>query len=459
MNYIQIVDLVFLIATTILGILTVHFAIFAIVGLFAKKKFPKTEKKLKYGVIIPARNEEKVIANLILSVQKNNYPQEKLQIFVIAHNCTDKTAEVARALGATVYEYNNPEECTMGYAFRYLFKQIEADYGTKNYDGFFLFNADNILDKDYFSKMNDAFVYYNGERVITSCRNSKNFGANVMSACYGLYFMQGCVLECRGRSVLGCSTRVQGTGYVISSKVVENGWNYVTLTEDWEFSADQVLQGRNIVYCDDAMFYDEQPTSNKIMLRQRLRWHKGHLLVFLTKTKELFKKLFKRSPKDKKPNKFSTYDIMVNIMPICVTTAAIFVFNWVFILLTPLFMSNYLEIWRTHLIDFGWTLLKGYLTILFIAILLFIWERKRIKDVPLMTKVLAALFFPIFLFVSIPLETICVFKKVGWKAIPHTDTTDFEKVNQKLVNQPDTAEPGTASTSEAQPETGTSTAN
>ncbi len=458
MNYIQIVDLVFLIATTLLGILTVHFAVFAIVGLFAKKKFPQTEKKLKYGVIIPARNEEKVIENLILSVQKNNYPQDKLQIFVIAHNCTDKTAEVARALGATVYEYNNPEECTMGYAFRYLFKQIEADYGTKNYDGFFLFNADNILDKDYFSKMNDAFVYYNGERVITSCRNSKNFGANVMSACYGLYFMQGCILECRGRSVLGCSTRVQGTGYVISSKVVENGWNYVTLTEDWEFSADQVLQGRNIVYCDDAVFYDEQPTSNKIMLRQRLRWHKGHLLVFLAKTKELFKKLFKRTPKNQKSNKFSTYDIMVNIMPICVTTAAIFILNWIFILLTPLFMSNYLAIWRTHLIDLGWTLLKGYLTILFIAILLFIWERKRIKDVPLMTKILAVLFFPIFLFISIPIETICVFKKVGWKAIPHTDTTDFEKVNQKLVGQLDTAENNTATT-EIQSETGTPTAN
>ncbi len=431
MNYIEIVDLVFLVLSALLGLLTVHFVIFAIVGLFAKKKFPKAENKLKYGVIIPARNEEKVIGGLIESVQKNNYPQDKLQIFVIAHNCTDKTAEVARAMGATVYEYNNPDERTMGYAFRYLFKQIEADYGTQNFDGFFLFNADNILDKDYFNKMNDAFVYYNGERVITSCRNSKNFGANVMSACYGLYFLQGCRLECRGRSVLGCSTRVQGTGYVISSKIVENGWNYVTLTEDWEFSADQVLQGRNIVYCDEAMFYDEQPTDNKIMLRQRLRWAKGHLLVCLTKTGALLKKLFKREKNNKKKNnKFSIFDITVNIMPICTLATTIFLLNWLFILLTPLFMSNYLDVWQTHLASLGVSTLISYISTVVIACVLYICEHKRIKNVSLLTKILSVLFFPIFMFVYFPLELISVFKKVEWKAIPHKDTTDFAKVNQ-----------------------------
>lgn len=92
-------------------------------GVFTKKKFPKTDKKLKYGLIIPARNEEKVVGNLIKSIQKCDYPQDKLQIFVIAHNCMDNTAQICRELGATVYEYNNPDECTMGYAFRYLFNK------------------------------------------------------------------------------------------------------------------------------------------------------------------------------------------------------------------------------------------------------------------------------------------------------------------------------------------------
>lgn len=173
MNYLQIIDLIFGTIMTIFGLMTLHFLVFSIIGVFAKKKFPKAKVKHKYGIIIPARNEEPVVGGLIQSVYKNNYPQDKLQVFVIAHNCTDKTAEVARNLGATVYEYNNPDERTMGYAFKYLFEQIEKDYGTQNYDGFFLFNADNILDANYFEKMNDAFDATEGKSVITSFRNSK----------------------------------------------------------------------------------------------------------------------------------------------------------------------------------------------------------------------------------------------------------------------------------------------
>lgn len=430
MNYIQVVDLVFSIILTVFGLMGIQFLFFGILGLFCKKKFPKAEKKLKYGIVIAARNEEKVIENLIKSVQKNDYPQDKLQIFVVAHNCTDKTAEVARAAGATVYEYNNPEERTKGYAFKYLFQQIETDYGTKSYDGFFVFDADNILSKDYFDKMNDAFVYYNGERVITSYRNSKNFGTNTMSAAYGLYFLLSCRFEFRSRSVLGCSTRVSGTGFLFSPKVVENGWNYVTLVEDWEFSADQVLQGRNIVYCDDAILYDEQPTNHKTMIRQRLRWQKGHLMMFF-KVKALIKRLFTKTPKEQKNNKFSIYDMAYNTLPVFTITASIFILNWLFILLTPIFMPNvFLSVWQSHLINLAWTTLEWYLSLVFIAILIYLCERKRIKNVPFMTKVFATLYFPIFMFLAIPLEVIAAFMKIDWKTISHTDTTNFEKVNQ-----------------------------
>ena len=168
MNYFEIVRLIMNIIFSAFSIILSHFLLFAVMGVFFKKTFPKTEKINKFGLIIPARNEEKVVAGLIESIQKNNYPQDKLHIFVIAHNCTDKTAQIARSLGATVYEYDNPEENTMGYAFRHLFECIERDWGTQNFDGFFMFNADNILDINYISKMNDAFEFYGRDSVITS---------------------------------------------------------------------------------------------------------------------------------------------------------------------------------------------------------------------------------------------------------------------------------------------------
>lgn len=438
MDYYSIVSTIFWIIQSLIGLCLAHFAFFSLVGVFARKKFPKAKTQHKYGLIIPARNEEAVIGNLIKSMQKQNYPQELLQIFVIAHNCTDRTAEISRELGATVYEYNNPNERTMGYAFRQLFKCIEEDYGTQNYDGFFLFNADNILDKDYIDKMNDAFEAGDCKNVITSFRNSKNFGANVMSGLYGVYFMSGCRLESRGRTVCGCSTRVQGTGYVIPAEVVKDGWPYVTLTEDWEFTADQILHGRKIVYCDEAVFYDEQPTTFKVMWKQRLRWARGHLLVCLTRGKALFKSLFKRTPKGEKSHKFSKYDIFINSMPLCVTNVVLWLLNFILITLTPFFGVDAAVFWKEYGITFGISAATAYLTMLLQAVLIFIVEHKRIKC-NWFKKILIILFWPLFVFISFPIEVVSVFcKNLGWSKIPHTDTTNFETLNQGTTAEAET---------------------
>ncbi len=428
MSYLDIVSLVFAVIYGVFALMTVHFVFFSIVGLFAKKTYPKAKVQHKYGVIIPARNEEAVVGNLIKSVYKNNYPQDKLQVFVIAHNCTDNTAKIARELGATVYEYNNPNECTMGYAFRYLFDCIREDYGVKNYDGFFLFNADNILSVDYFEKMNDAFDATGGEKIITSFRNSKNFGTNVMSGLYGLYFTLGCRFESRGRTAVGCSTRVQGTGYVISSKLVENGWKYVTLTEDWEFSADQVINGSKIEFCDDAVFYDEQPTTFKIMWRQRLRWSRGHLLVCVTRFKDLIKSLFSRK---KHKNKGSVYDMFINCMPVCAVVTAVGALQMIAYLLSPLFGVPLVDAIMKCLTTLGGSLASFYVANFFSAIIVFIAERKRIKDVSFGHKILIILFWPLFVLIQFPIDIVAIFKKnLGWKPIPHEDTTNFEALNE-----------------------------
>lgn len=429
MDYIEIVNLVFFVLAALVSLLLAHFAIFAIVGLFTRKKFPKTEEKLKYGIIIPARNEETVVGNLIKSVYKNKYPQDKLHVFVIAHNCDDNTAQISRELGATVYEYNNPNECTMGYAFKYLFDRIREDYGTENYDGFFLFNADNILADDYFDKMNDAFVANKKEKVITSFRNSKNFGSNVISAMYGIYFIQGCRYESRGRTVCGCSTRVQGTGYVVPSEVVQNGWPYVTLTEDWEFSADQIIRNRKIIYCDEAVFYDEQPTRVRIMLRQRLRWAKGHLLVCLSRYSDLLKGLFKSKKRGGGKYKFSLYDMSVNILPVCVMSVVLFIAQLVCMAVAPALGYDAVQLWTQWAINMGFSAAGFYALNLVGGVVVLLVEHKRLKNVRFGVLLGSLILWPIFIFLSVPLEIICLFVKVGWKQIPHDDTTTFEQVN------------------------------
>lgn len=437
--YFTITNAVVLALYAISFLLVAHFAVFGVVGLFKRKVFPTAEKKLRYGIVIGARNEQAVIGNLIESIKASDYPQDKIQIFVVAHNCTDDTAAVARAAGATVYEYNNPDECTKGYAARYLFKQIERDFGTQNYAAFITLDADNVLDTKFMEKMNDAFVA-NGERVVvTSFRNSKNFGTNVISAMYGLYFVQGCRIESRGRTVLGCSTRVQGTGYLIPASVVKDGWNYVTLTEDWELTADQVLAGTPILYCDEAVTYDEQPTDIHIMWRQRLRWAKGHLLVGIGRFKDVLRTLFTRRSEDSQVRKFSVFDLGMNIYPSLIVFVVILLIQQIFIWLSPLFgrsvLDSYVATMPSTLIGFA----LYYIFTMLVTTMVYFVERKRIHKFNPLVKLGSILLMPLFLAVSFVLAVVALFTKdISWKPIPHKDTTDLstlQAMDEELLGE------------------------
>lgn len=110
-----------------------------------------------------------------------------LTVFVMADNCTDATADIARREGAVVYTRFNREKVGKGYALEQLLLHIEEDY-PKVYDGFFVFDADNVLDCRFVEEMNRTFS--DGYEVVTSYRNSKNYGDNWISAGYALWFIR-----------------------------------------------------------------------------------------------------------------------------------------------------------------------------------------------------------------------------------------------------------------------------
>ncbi len=159
-----------------------------------------------------------------------------------------------------------------------------------SFEGYFVFDADNLLKKDYISRMNDAFD--SGEKLITSYRNTKNFDENWVASTYALHWIRSIRFNHRARSVMRLATNIQETGFLFSSEFVKDGWKYTSLTEDRALTVDAVAQGYQITYNDAAKFYDEQPTSLKIALRQRLRWSKGHLLAFAETGPYLFLNIF-----------------------------------------------------------------------------------------------------------------------------------------------------------------------
>ena len=342
---------------SVLSVMLIYKTIYLLIGIVFTRKFKPTNNKHKYAIVIAARNEENVIGNLLDSIKKQDYPSELLTTFVVADNCTDKTAEIARKNGAVCYERFDNERKTKGFALQYLFEKIEEDYGRINFEGYFVFDADNLLKKDYITRMNEAFD--SGEKIITSYRNTKNFDENWIASTYALHWIRSIRCNHRARSVLRLATNIQGTGFLFSNEIVKDGWKYTSLTEDRALTADAVAQGYRISYNDDAMFYDEQPTSLKIALRQRLRWSKGHLLAFLETGPYLFTNVFfgkmflktKWREVEKKKNKsfkdiclsivesirhrFASYDTLMQLTPLSVFNT----FRW--LLVSVIIYSTY----------------------------------------------------------------------------------------------------------------------
>ena len=468
---------------TILTIIVFHKSIYFIIGMFFTRKFKEAKNYHKYGICIAARNEEKVIGNLIDSINKQDYPKDLYTIFVVADNCTDNTAAIARSKGAIVYERFDEEHKTKGYALQFLFKNIERDYKTSSFEGFFIFDADNLLKKDYISKMNNAFDA--GCKIITSYRNTKNFDENWIASNYAIHWIRSIRTNHRARSILRLATNIQGTGFLFSNEIVKDGWKYTSLTEDRALTADAVAQGYQITYQDEAEFFDEQPTSLKIALRQRLRWSKGHLQAFAESGPYLFINIFfgklflKTKWRDKNSNKqsniflrilesirhrFASFDTLVQLTPIAfinlvrwlIVLVLIYSFysytygidnvklfsgsvwlakslNKIFhvqITMAPgvkaLFTMMAIQVWLRLLYRIG-----IYFSNMWMAVYLLIIEEKRIKKMKLLDKIKFIIMWPWFDIIGRYTTYIALFKKVTWKPIPHDSKITIEDLGDK----------------------------
>ena len=111
----------------LIGLTTVCYfyqIVYLVLPLLKKQKPLKWEKYHRYAILIAARNEEAVLPHLLDSIHAQDYPAELIDIFVVADNCTDRTAEVARHHGAKVFTRFNKEKIGKGYALHFLLEWI-----------------------------------------------------------------------------------------------------------------------------------------------------------------------------------------------------------------------------------------------------------------------------------------------------------------------------------------------
>ena len=391
-------------------------AVYILIPFVVKKKPHKPAVMHRFAVLISARNEEAVIANLLDSIKRQSYPAELINIFVCADNCTDNTAAVAAEHGAEVIERFNLEQVGKGYALNYLLGRVDALYPDRPFDAYFVFDADNVLEPDYIEQMNRTFS--DGYEIVTGFRNSKNFGDNWIGSGYALWFMRESAWLNRPRMLAGTSCAVSGTGFMFSQKVLDDcgGWNFFLLTEDIEFTIMNITAGRRIGYCGDAVLYDEQPTKLRQSLRQRKRWTRGYVQVFMKYGGEMVRGIFKGS--------FACYDMFMNILPAAVVTVLAVFANlggFVYSILThqgaAVVIASVLGVLNSM-----------YLTVFGIGALTLVSEWKRIYA-PAWKKVLFTFTFPLFMLTYIPCTVagICA-RDVVWKPIEHTRAASLVEI-------------------------------
>ncbi|MCM3741385.1 glycosyltransferase [Oceanobacillus luteolus] len=388
-----------------------------------KSSFNHTVPFHKYAVIIAARNEELVIGQLIQSIKKQKYPKEMIDIFVVADNCTDRTAEVAQKAGAIVRERFNKELVGKGYALDFMFHIIEQEFFEEKYEGYFVFDADNLLEEDYVLEMNRTF--HDGYRIITSYRNSKNFGQNWISSGYSLWFLHEAEHLNLARMNLNTSCAISGTGFLVHADIIKanGGWGHHLLTEDIEFSVAQIAKGEKIGYCRNAMFYDEQPVTFRQSWNQRMRWAKGFYQVFAKYGKTMIKNIFTKG----NHHRFSCYDMTMMILPAMLVSFFSILVNMAFLIAGVTGIIDDREVIPVTIA----TILRflcwyyGILYLLGLATVLTEWKRIHSTS---WKKIFYTFTFPLFMFTYIPIAVVALFQKVEWKPIAHTVAKSLDDV-------------------------------
>ncbi len=410
MEYLYIIQQALVWIITIFWFYQIAISVCSLVKL--KDKPLLVNKNHRFMAIIPAHNEEAVVTDLIESLKKQDYPKELLDIYVIADNCTDNTAFVARNAGAIVYERFDPEKKTKGYALNWFLEQKIAEDAP--YDAFCIFDADNIVDKNFIKEMNKKLCQ--GEEVVQGYRDIKNPTDNWITAGYTIFYWTMNRFYHLARYNIGLSPLINGTGFMVKFDVIKpDGWKTKTLTEDIEFSLTRIIKGKKLGWATDAIVYDEQPLGFKQSWKQRTRWTVGHIQCM----KEYTKPLLLAVKEHKTIMNFDGFLYIIGSIPMFVATIFLLLLN--FVMYAGEGMSSldlFINVLRY--------LIPTFLLPIFTALVIMILDRKPIK--PMIKGLLC---YPLFLGSWLLINFKCLFKRdTSWDKIEHVRRITVQEIPQ-----------------------------
>ena len=362
----------------------------------------KYNNKKRYCILIPARYESKVINNLLLSITKQTTKINPKDIYIIVESIKDKTVDIAKQYNMNIILRENISLKRKGYALNdavtyILKKQI-------HYDAYFIFDADNILDKDFIKNMEKSIN--EGYDIGIGYRNTKNSNTLVSASSALTFSMINTMLNERKNKYHNNLT-ISGTGYYIKGSIIEewNSFPFHSLTEDYELTLYAILNNLTTTYNKKATFYDEQPDNFNISLKQRTRWVKGYFEA----RKKYINKISKSETKND-PNFASKVNAFLGVTPY------IYIIIGLLIILVNILITKGITTFLCYLTIF---LLLIY-TVLSIFTIIMLKKEKNSLNISKSMKIKVIFYNPIFMFSYIIclLRTIFI-KDIKWDKIDH----------------------------------------
>lgn len=396
-------------------LILIGFIIMVIANIMSRKNNNKPIKRKEdhnFCFLVPARYESKVIEGLLISLKKQTFKINMKDVYVIVESKKDETINICKKYNASVIIRKHLELQRKGYALDEAVKQILKS--KKHYDAYFIFDADNVLDKNYLKNMIPIFDL--GYDMATGYRNCKNGNKSVIAASSTLTFSLVNTIFNDKKNKETRNITFSGTGFYIRGSLIEKwkGYPFHTLTEDYELSSYATLNNLTTYYNTKSVFYDEQPVKFKDTINQRIRWIRGYFDVRRMYNRKMFKALDK---KDK--NYGSKLDEAIGIVPyiFMVVGLVIWFLSLIFFITYNLLLHD--NVWKYHLLELIIFMLFVYFVLFIMTLVIVILEGDKIA-LTLKSKLKVLFFNPIFMISYVPCAIKALtLKEVKWTRVEH----------------------------------------
>lgn len=366
--------------------------------------YPQKEKNgHNYAILIPARNESLVIEKLLISIENQTKKIKPEDVYVIVETKKDKTVSIVEKHKMTIVYRKNLNKKRKGFALDDAIKEILKS--NKKYDAYFIFDADNILDKNYIKEMTKSFD--EGYDIGIGYRNTKN-SKNLVSAASALTFSMINTIGNKRKSKYTNNLIISGTGYYIKGAIIESwkGFPFNSLTEDYELSLYSILNNLTTTYNDSAIYYDEQPEIFDVTIIQRSRWVKGYFDARRNYIHKIRKSI---SKKDK--NYASKITALIGVNPLITLIIGILIL-----------LIDSITSFKNFIISLLIIFILIYITLMIFTYIIIKKEENKL-DIKV-SKILLIFYNPFYLLSYIYCLYIAITKKdLGWQEIKHTNNT------------------------------------